>query len=134
MESLTNNISRFHNASVSYVYGLPEKKLSINTALNYTHTYAASMNTQIIGPSITLTKSYLKEDKLKTDFGVAYNQSKNPQSKINTTNIRLVINYSPFKKHSLNLTAVHIYNNTIQATENKKSNEFTATFGYNYSF
>jgi hypothetical protein len=37
-------------------------------------------------------------------------------------------------KHSFNLNAVHVYNQTKQATENKSINELTATFGYNYSF
>jgi hypothetical protein len=127
-------ISRFHNASVSYVFGLPEKKFSVNTALNYTNTYAASSTAEIFGPSVTLTKSYLKEDKLKTDVGISYNQSKNTQSKINTLNLRLGANYSPWKKHSFNLNMVHVYNSTQKSTENNKFNDLTATFGYNYSF
>ncbi len=68
-------LSRFHNANVNYSLGFPEKKMNIATSFNYTHTYAASQRSSIWGPAITVTKAFLKEDKLKTSVGASYNHS-----------------------------------------------------------
>ena len=127
-------LSRFHNANVNYNLGFPEKKLNIATSFNYTHTYAASQTSTIWGPGVTITKSFLKEEKLKTSFGASYNHSGSTTANINVMNFRLGANYMPWKKHSFNLNLIQMFRNTDQAIANPNLNEMTCTVGYNYSF
>lgn len=127
-------LSRFHNANVDYNLGFPEKKMNIATSFNYTHTYATSQTSTIWGPGVTVTKSFLKEEKLKTSFGAFYNHSGSSTANINVMNFRLGANYMPWKKHSFNLNMIQMFRKTDQAIENQNLNEMTCTVGYNYSF
>lgn len=125
---------RFHNANVNYNLGFPEKKMNIATSFNFTHTYAASQISTIWGPGINVTKSFLKEEKLKTSFGASYNHSESTTANINVMNFRLGANYMPWKQHHFNLNFIQMFRNTDQAIENPNFNEMTCTVGYNYSF
>ncbi|CAI8877169.1 hypothetical protein [Chryseobacterium sp. IT-36CA2] len=127
-------LSRFHNANVNYSLGFPEKKMNIAASVNYTYTYAASQISNIWGPAVTVTKSFLKEDKLKTSIGASYNHSGSSTANINVMNFRLGGNYMPWKKHSFDLAFIQMFRNTDQAVENSNLNEMTCTVGYNYSF
>lgn len=127
-------LSRFHNANINYTIGFPEKKLNIGSSFNFTHTYAASQISTIWGPSITVSKSFLKEDKLKTNASVSYNRSNMSNASISVANLMLGANYTPWDKHNFNLTLVQMMRNTNQNIENPKVNETTCTIGYNYSF
>ncbi|MCY0976638.1 hypothetical protein PGH12_05675 [Chryseobacterium wangxinyae] len=127
-------LSRFHNANVNYNLGFPERKMNIATSFNFTHTYAASQTSTIWGPGINVTKSLLKDEKLKTNFGASYNHSGSTTSNINVMNFRLGANYMPWKKHNFNLNFIQLFRNTDQAIENPNLNEMTCTLGYNYNF
>lgn len=127
-------LSRFHNANLNYNLGFPEKKMNIAASFNFTHTYAASQVSQIWGPGVNITKSFLKEEKLKTNFGVSYNHSASRTANINVMNFRLGANYIPWKKHNFNMNFIQMFRNTDQAIENPNLNEMTCTMGYNYSF
>lgn len=127
-------LSRFHNANVNYNLGFPERKMNIATSFNFTHTYAASQTSTIWGPGVTFTKSFLKEEKLKTSFGASYNHSGSTTANINVMNFRLGANYMPWKQHNFNLNFIQMFRNTDQAIENSNLNEMTCTVGYNYSF
>lgn len=127
-------LSRFHNTNLNYNLGFPEKKMNIATSFNFTHTYAASQVSTIWGPGINVTKSFLKDEKLKTNFGASYNHSGSSTANINVMNFRLGANYMPWKKHNFNLNFIQMFRNTDQAIENPNLNEMTCTFGYNYSF
>ena len=102
--------------------------------LSIAHTYAASQSSTIWGPGVTVTKSFLKEEKLKTSFGASYNHSGSTTANINVMNFRLGANYMPWKQHSFNLNFIQMFRNTDQAIENPNLNEMTCTVGYNYSF
>ncbi len=127
-------LSRFHNANVNYILGFPEKKMNVAASMNYTHTYAASQISNIWGPALTVTKAFLKEDKLKTNFGASYNHSGSSTANINVMNFRLGGNYMPWKKHSFDLNFIQMFRKTDQEVENQNINEMTCTVGYNYSF
>lgn len=127
-------LSRFHNANLNYNLGFPEKKMNIAASFNFTHTYAASQVSQIWGPGVNITRSFLKEEKLKTNFGVSYNHSSSRTANINVMNFRLGANYMPWKKHNFNMNFIQMFRNTDQAIENPSLNEMTCTVGYNYSF
>nr|WP_315033183.1 hypothetical protein [uncultured Chryseobacterium sp.] len=127
-------LSRFHNANINYSLGFPEKKMNIATSFNFTHIYAASQRSGIWGPAVTLTKSFLKEDKLKTSIGASYNHSGSTTANIQVTNFRLGANYIPWKRHSFDLNFIQMFRKTDQAIENSGLNEMTCTVGYHYSF
>lgn len=127
-------ISRFHNANVNYSLGFPEKKINIAASVNFTHMFAASQVSTIWGPALTVTKAFLKEDKLKTSFGTSYNHSGSSTANINVMNFRLGANYMLWKKHSFDLAFIQMFRNTDQMIENPNLNEMTCTVGYNYSF
>ncbi|PWN59125.1 TonB-dependent receptor [Chryseobacterium viscerum] len=127
-------LSRFHNANVNYNLGFPEKKMNIATSFNFTHTYAASQISTIWGPGVNVTKSFLKDEKLKTSFGASYNHSGSATANINVMNFRLGANYMPWKQHNFNLNVIQMFRNTDQNIENPNLNEMTCTVGYNYSF
>lgn len=127
-------LSRFHNAYVNYNLGFPEKKMNIATSFNFTHTYTASQTSSIFGPSINVTKSFLKEEKLKTSLGTSYNYSGSSTANTNVMNFRLGANYMPWKQHNFTLNFIQMFRNTDQAIQNPNINELTYTIGYNYSF
>lgn len=127
-------LSRFHNANINYSLGFPQRKLNIATSFNYTNTYISSQTSNIWGPGITVSKSFLKEDKLRTSFGASYNHSGSSTSKINVTNLRAGADYIPWKRHSFNMNIVQLIRTTDQPVPDPKLNEMTFTMGYNYSF
>ncbi|WP_315056654.1 hypothetical protein [Chryseobacterium indoltheticum] len=126
-------LSRFHNANLNYNLGLPDKKMNIAASFNFTHTFAASQVSKIWGPGVNITKSFLKEEKLKASVGLSYNHSASTTANINVMNFRLGAIYMPWKKHNFNLNFIQMFRNTDQAIENPKLNEMTCTVGYNYS-
>lgn len=127
-------LSRFHNANVNYNLGFPERKMNIATSFNFTHMYTASQKSNIWGPAATVTKAFLKEDKLKTSMGVSYNHSGSSTANISVMNFRLGANYMPWKKHSFDLAFIQMFRKTDQEIDNPSLNEMTCTMGYNYSF
>jgi len=96
--------------------------------------YTGSQISNIWGPALTVTKSFLKEDKLKTNVGASYNHSGSALTNISVMNFRLGANYMPWKKHSFDLAFIQMFRNSDQAVENANINEMTCTVGYNYSF
>ncbi|MGV4404679.1 hypothetical protein ACQ1P2_08470 [Ornithobacterium rhinotracheale] len=127
-------LSRFHNANINYSLGFPNKKLNMAGALNFTHTYTMSQTTIIWGPGVTINKSFLKEDKLRTNMGLSYNQSKNKKTNAKVLNFSLGASYAPWKKHNFNLNYIQMLRKTDQKEINPNLNEITCTFGYNFNF
>jgi hypothetical protein len=126
-------ISRFHNANISYTFGLPERKFNAALALSYTNTYASLQSTSIWGPALTLNKSYF-EDKLKTTVGISYNSSVGKTARINTTNLRLGAAHTAWKKHNFSAGIIQMFRSTNQKNQNLDLNEMTATLEYNCKF
>lgn len=125
-------LSRFHNLAATYALGFPEKKISIGISANYTHTFAASKISTILGPSVAINKSFM-EDKLQTSFGASYNRSNSSNISSNVINLRASANYTPWEKHSFNANIIQMVRTTNQSSS-PNLNELTATIGYNYSF
>lgn len=126
-------LSRFHNANINYNLGFPEKKMTIAATVNYTNMYITRKQSSILGPSVSISKSFLK-DKLQTSAGVAYNITKSQDMKTDILNLRLGANYIPWEKHNFSFNLINMFRNTNQQIENPKLNELTTTIGYNYSF
>jgi len=126
-------ISRFHNGNVSYAIGFPERKFSTALSLNYTNIYASSQTTNIWGPALTLNKGFF-EDRMKTTIGASYNSSVGKTAKINTTNLRLGIGYTAWKKHNFSADVIQMLRSSNQTDQNPHVNEMTATLGYSYRF
>lgn len=86
------------------------------------------------GSGVTFTKSFLKEEKLKTSFGESYNHSGSTTANINVMIFRLGANCMPWKQHNFNLNFIQMFRNADQAIENPNLNEMTCILGYNYNF
>lgn len=126
-------LSRFHNLSVNYAMGFPQKNLNVSTAVNYSNNYAARMTSTIWGPSLAVNKSYF-ENKLTASAGLSYNTSTDANFKTNVTNFRLSANYVAWEKHNFSLNAIQMFRKTTQKMENPNLNELTLTLGYTYNF
>lgn len=127
-------LSRFHNVNLNYTLGYPERKMNIAASFNFTHAYAALQSSSILGLGLTITKSFLKDEKLKTNYGISYNRSTNATAHIDVTNFRTGANYFIWKKHNLSFNFIQMIRKTDQRVNNPNLNETICTIGYNYNF
>lgn len=121
--------STFHNANASYNWGFPKKSLNITASLNGTLNTIGREDATTWGPTLNASKKFF-DNKLNTNFGASYNTSNNASGSTNITNFRANLNYIYKEKHSFNLNVIQLF----RSVPSGNSNEFTATFGYNYSF
>ncbi|MDR1652523.1 MAG: hypothetical protein LBS01_02505 [Prevotellaceae bacterium] len=125
-------LSRFHNSSISHSIEFKKIKLKATTSVNYTNSYAASQKMYIWGPSLNVTQTLLK-DKMNLSLGGSYNRSTNPTAQTDVTNLRLGANYSPWKRHSFNLSAVQMFKKSTQGNI-PEQRELNVQLGYAFSF
>ncbi len=121
--------SNFYNGSTSYTLGYPTLNLSIAAALNVNYNTIGTNNSTTFGPSVSVRKQFF-DKKLKTNSSISYNQSNNNGEKQgDVTNVRLGGAYTYKKKHNFRLNFLTQFRNAASSSQN-----FTATFGYNYTF
>lgn len=125
-------ISRFHNAFATYGLSFPNRNINILLSANYTHSYTSSFKTSIWGPSIAINKTMFK-NKLRSSLGLSYNKSSSSNSTVNNTSLRISGNYTPWKRHNINLSLVQMFRD-IKNENNQSRNETTIMLGYSYSF
>lgn len=123
----------FYNASTSY--NLNWSKLGLTTvfAFNYSQNEAEATLARTIGPTLTVTQTFLKR-KLRLSLSGSLNNSylgENLTSSI--INLRLNGGYTLLKKHRLNLNILTLRRNATDTSRDTFA-EFTATLGYAYSF
>lgn len=123
----------FYNASTSY--NLNWSKLGLTTvfAFNYSQNEAEATLARTIGPTLTVTQTFLKR-KLRLSLSGSLNNSylgENLTSSI--INLRLNGGYTLLKKHRLNLNILSLRRNATDTSRDTFA-EFTATLGYAYSF
>lgn len=127
--TLENGDSNFYNGNASYSLGYPVVDLNISAAVNVSYSTIGVDNSLTYGPMVSINKKYF-DKKLRATGSISYNQSSsNGEKQGDVTNIRVGGTYTYLKKHNFNLTLLSQFRNTTTS-----SRDFTATFGYNYTF
>ncbi len=122
--------SSFYNATSAYTVSFPENALSLSGGFNASISKLEMSTGLILGPTVTASKGFF-EKKLKVNAGISYNESINDglrQGQV--ANIRLGSRYVYKKQHNFSLNGLFQHRNNV----NKATQNFTLTFGYNYSF
>ncbi|WP_438711684.1 hypothetical protein ACSTS3_03650 [Aquimarina muelleri] len=128
--TIENGISNFYNITSAYTLGYPKKSFNFSLATNVSYNTVGITNSLTFGPTISATKSFF-DKKLRTNFSSSYNAAFNNSEKQNDIyNIRLGGNYSFYESHNLHLNLLSLFRNT----DTNKSNDFTVTLGYTYTF
>ncbi len=124
------DVSSFHNASCVHTITFPESDFSITTAINATYNTIGREESTTWGPTLSIGKRFFNKT-LNSRFGASYNQSNGISGDAKVANFRLNLRYVVLENHNFNLNAIQLF----KAVEQKDNfGEFTATFGYNYSF
>ena len=126
-------ISRFHNAGAAYMVQFPESKLSLSPSFNYSYSIVAREKTEVMGPSLTVGKTFF-EDKLNTTILGNYSISQSATSKGSTANAQLNVNFLPWKNHQFTLSALQSFRNAESDTQNTSAQSTNVSVGYTYHF
>ena len=122
----------FYNINAGYAITRVPENLSIALTWNTSLNNAPFVRTAMLGPNASVSKSFSGR-KLRTTFSSSYNQTYTNGSHINTIlNARLNSVLSVRSKHNFSLSAVVVRRAVAESA--RKSTEFTATAGYNYTF
>ena len=128
---INTNDSQFFNGNAAYSLTLSEKKLSITGAFNSTYNTISSIKTLTMGPTLAIAKYYF-DKKMRTSFSSSYNTTSTDGLKQgDVLNFRLGGSYRYKENHNFNLNIIQLYRNSETLAG---INDFTATFGYNYTF
>lgn len=122
--------STFHNINIGHTINFKASSTSFNLSINLTQNTIGRENANTWGPNLSVNKQFF-DKKLNSQFSLAYNQSNSVSGNSSTFNIRTGGNYTIKKAHKFNLNLIQLIRNS-ETTNTLK--EFTATFGYNYSF
>ena len=132
--------SDIYTGSLSYTFALTPKNLSASVSGNFTHSSSRDMNSLFVGPSVSLSKGWLK-NVLRSSLGVSYSHNSasvgGVDNRSSSLSSRLSINFSPKTsdkkgKHTagINLALMDRFGNkSVQSFH-----EFTTTINYTYSF
>lgn len=124
------DVSSFHNLSTAHTINFIEDDFSISTAVNATYNTIGREESTTWGPTISIGKRFFKRS-LNSRFGASYNQSSGISGNSRITNFRINFGYVLLEHHNFNINAIQLF----RATDQKDNfTEFTATFGYNYTF
>ena len=122
--------STFHNISATHSINFTERNLSINTAINGTYNTIGKENVTTWGPVLSIAKYYFDKT-LNARIAAGYNNSSNTTSKTGVTNLRGAVSYTLKERHNFDLNAIQLLRN---GGSGGNLSEFTATFGYHYTF
>ncbi len=121
--------SRFLNANIGYTLSFPAQSITITFLLNTTTQESASLNSRMIGPTASITKTFLNR-KLRTMLSTSLTDSFSNGTRVNRLlNCRITGVLAIKNKHSLNLAGVLVRRFSSRATT-----ELTASIGYHCSF
>jgi len=124
--------SNFHNGNLTYNLTLPKSNFTVSSSMNYTYAYVARNTTNTLGPTVNISKRFLKNT-LNTTLGASYNNTtdNSNNSNMNVANLRASVSYTLLKKHNFNLNVIQLFRNV---SNGNNLSEFTLTLGYNYAF
>ena len=123
----------FYNGNISYSYMIVPKSITITTAVNGNQSELGENTTQMIGPTLAITKGFF-ENKVKSTVSTSWNKTyTNGESGTRILNFRINGSYVLKKKHSFNLSLITLDRYSINSNQ-KSFTEFTGTLVYSFSF
>ncbi|MEW7290662.1 hypothetical protein [Aquimarina sp. 2304DJ70-9] len=128
-QTVENGESNFYNGNLSYAMGYPTMNLNVSTGVNVSYSTIGVDNNVTFGPILSANKQFF-DKKLRTTGSISYNQStSNGEKQGEVTNVRISNTYIYLKRHNFSLNLLSQFRNSTTSTQ-----DFTATFGYNYTF
>ena len=131
---LTDHQSDVWNTVLSYRLSFPKSKLSLNASVNRNESIQTQAHTLAWGPNVSLNKSWLKKDKLRTGLSVTYNAVARDGSKESDIynfrgNVSLKVSDKQQLRSSLSLIS-------RSATQRRPDGlkELTININYSYTF
>lgn len=122
--------STFHNGNIGHSINFKDYEITLNSSINATYNTIGRENATTWGPTMGITKMFFDKT-LNSRLSTSYNTTKNTNGKSEILNIRAGANYTLKKTHNFNLNAIQLLRSTGNS---EKLSEFTATFGYNFTF
>lgn len=139
MNAFTEEMSDYHihNVTGNYIITLTQYNASISVGINYMTMKMTSFSNDLIGGSIGISKSFLK-NKLSASVPLSIQRISSNGSAGMVLNAGSTINYKPFKRHSFNFNFNYIGNltaTTISPGITKPGfHEFKGVLGYVFTF
>lgn len=128
-----NSGSKFYNVNAAYALSLVPRQLTVSIAFNGNVNDSPGLQTRTLGPTASVSKSFL-DRKLRTTLSSSYNNTYTNSQMVNAIITgRINGTYSVKKKHNLNLSVVVVNRNSKTGTATSIT-EFTGTLGYSYAF
>jgi len=133
-EQNTVGATTFFNTGGNYSLNFVPIDMSVTAGINASFNTTLETDNTTVGPTLAVSKLFF-DKKLRSSFASSYNQSSaNGELQNTILNFRVNAGYQLLEKHQLNLSALSLFRNNAVAGSNNLSNDFTVTFGYNYSF
>lgn len=127
---LAEGTNSFYNGTAAYTLGYPKNALHISLAANTSYSIIGEDKSITLGPTLAIGKQFL-DKKLRTNFSSSYNTSyTNREQQNNVFNFRLGGNYLWLEQHNFSINLLIL----LRDTQKDNNADFTATFGYSYSF
>lgn len=125
---------KFFNVNTAYNYTRMPVNLSVTAAINYNQSMNADLNTMMLGPTLSVNKTFF-DKLLNSTLSVSMNNAyTNDKLTSQVFNVRINNSIKYQKKHMINLSLVYVDRDNKTAEIGGLYSEFTATLGYNYSF
>jgi len=121
--------STIQNFNMSHSINFLESKFALNSSLNFTTNEVSKNDNSSLGASAGISKKFLKE-KLNTNFGVLYNNSKGNTNSSDVFGAKFNSSYVLLQKHNLNMSIISMYRTSTSA---ENFNDITATINYSYT-
>lgn len=129
-----NSGSKFYNLNTSYALNIVPKNLTVSVALNANINDSPGISSRTVGPTASVSKSFL-EKRLRATVSSSYNTSYVNSQRVSTIlNGRVNGSYTLQKKHNLNVSLVAVNRDSQTETSARSFSEFTGTLGYSYAF
>jgi hypothetical protein len=135
----TGQQSDFMSVNLSYSYSSIPSNTTVALAGNVYANNAAGIKSTFIGPTLSITKSFL-DKKLRSSWASSYNETLGDVNVSPVLNNRLSFNYTPKpadagsnSQHNFSL-GINLLNRLKSIGQQPAFTEVTATFNYSYSF
>ncbi|MEN8248431.1 MAG: hypothetical protein ABFS32_05830 [Bacteroidota bacterium] len=131
-EILQPTSSNFLTFNGGYMHSVVPIGLNFSAMLNMQRNADPNVNTNVIGPLLTVSKLFLNKN-LRSSISGAYNRVTTGATFGSTINTRLLLSYKLKKSHNFQLSLISVQRQR-KAEAITKTSEVTGTIGYNYSF